>query len=349
MSERLSIDVDGAVTMAVFKDLVIEEGALHTRGLSWPCERLEALGESLASARGGSAAAEVFRLVHVRLEGEKLSVWLAAPERRALDEAERTLRHAMPRADVAEESQEVRVNFWTYGAHGPWSVPRRIAVPTWEEIAGNYTANAAKRLTELRELGGQVRAGQLLLWHGPPGTGKTHALRALAWEWREWCDMHYVMDPEVLLGAHPDYLVHVLLDAGEEAYEAPPPESRWRLLILEDSGELIAADAKAVTGQALSRLHNLVDGLIGQGFRVMVLITTNEEIRRLHPAVSRPGRCLSSIEFPELPVEVAQRWLEERGVAFDVTRPLSLADLYALADGNDVGEAGDRPLGFSAA
>ena len=39
-------------------------------------------------------------------------------------------------------------------------------------------------------------SGQLLLWHGEPGTGKTYALRALAWEWRAWCRFHYVTDPE---------------------------------------------------------------------------------------------------------------------------------------------------------
>ena len=31
--------------------------------------------------------------------------------------------------------------------------------------------------------------------------------------------------------------------------------------------------------------------------RVIVLITTNEPIRRLHPALLRPGRCLSETEF----------------------------------------------------
>ena len=44
-------------------------------------------------------------------------------------------------------------------------------------------------------------AGRLILWHGMPGTGKTHALRALAWEWRRWCDFHYVTDPEELFDA----------------------------------------------------------------------------------------------------------------------------------------------------
>ena len=32
--------------------------------------------------------------------------------------------------------------------------------------------------------------GRLIVWRGPPGTGKTWALRALAGAWREWCGVH---------------------------------------------------------------------------------------------------------------------------------------------------------------
>ena len=65
----------------------------------------------------------------------------------------------------------------------------------------------------------------------------------------------------------------------------------WRLLVMEDTGELLSADARERTGQGLSRFLNVVDGLIGQGLRVIVLVTTNEEIKKVHPAVARPGRC----------------------------------------------------------
>jgi hypothetical protein len=45
---------------------------------------------------------------------------------------------------------------------------------------------------------------------------------------------------------------------------------------------------------------NVVDGLIGQGLRVLVLVTTNEELKSLHPAVARPGRAAANIEFHAL-------------------------------------------------
>jgi hypothetical protein len=70
-------------------------------------------------------------------------------------------------------------------------------------------------------------------------------------------------------------------------------DDAWRLLVLEDCDELIRAEAKSGAGQSLARLPNLTDGLLGQGVKVLVCITTNEELGRLHPAVTRPGRCLA--------------------------------------------------------
>ena len=84
-------------------------------------------------------------------------------------------------------------------------------------------------------------------------------------------------------------MLDVLLDDDDD-------DSGWRLLILEDTGELLALDARYQTGQGLSRLLNVVDGLIGQGLRVVVLVTTNEPLRHDPPGglpagpVRRSGR-----------------------------------------------------------
>src|SRR2546423_11918966 len=86
-------------------------------------------------------------------------------------------------------------------------------------------------------------------------------------------------------------------------------QRHWRLLLLEDCDELIHGSAKRATGQALSRLLNLTDGLLGQGRDVLVAITTNEDLAKLHPAVVRPGRCLARIEVGPLPYEQAVGWL----------------------------------------
>ena len=106
-----------------------------------------------------------------------------------------------------------------------------------------------------------------------------------------------------------------VLTSGQEddADDGEERDERWRLLVLEDTGELLTADAKARTGQGLSRFLNVVDGLIGQGLRIVVLVTTNEPLGSLHPAAARPGRCAASVEFVPFPAGEAREWLAAHG------------------------------------
>ncbi|MGN6676657.1 MAG: DUF5925 domain-containing protein, partial [Streptosporangiaceae bacterium] len=195
----------------------------------------------------------------------------------------------------------VTIGFWhRLERRGACKVARSVRAPAWDDIRENYSSATAAALNQLMAVGPDDMAGQLLLLYGPPGTGKTTALRALAREWQGWCDTDCVLDPEALF-ADPGYLMDAAL--GDDDGQG---EGRWRLLLLEDCDELIGADAKRASGQALSRLLNLTDGLLGQGRRVLVAITTNEDIRSLHPAVVRPGRCLAQIEVgPLAPAEAA--------------------------------------------
>ena len=133
-------------------------------------------------------------------------------------------------------------------------------------------------------------------------------------------------------------------DAGDEAAGAGRRAPQWRLLVLEDTGELLRPDAKSIIGQGLSRFLNVVDGLIGQGLRVLVLVTTNEEIGTLHPAVARPGRSAANIAFPPLTREEAKAWLERHGVDSAAPSPPTLASLYALLEGREAADT--RVVGF---
>jgi hypothetical protein len=73
-----------------------------------------------------------------------------------------------------------------------------------------------------------------------------------------------------------------------------------------------------VSEPSLSRLLNLTDGMRGQARQVLVAITTNEDLRRLHPAVVRPGRFLAHIEIGPLSAAAATAAL-----GWPVVRPVS--------------------------
>jgi hypothetical protein len=118
--------------------------------------------------------------------------------------------------------------------------------------------------------------------------------------------------------------------------------------VLEDSGEFLAPDAKQMAGQALSRLLNVCDGALGQATHSLVLVTANENVRRLHPAITRPGRCLSKVEFAELNHDEIVRWCSSHEVKPPQTDRATLADLFAHAEGRLEPDSGDA-FGFAAA
>ena len=294
------------------------------RGLSSPAKLSELASAVLVRADPEADEVEAFLRLpggepalvdtgdgHVRIE-------VAGDTREAASAAARMLRSSLETEPPVAD--QVSVAFWMRGECGGQVRYRDIDAERFAEIADNYAAPVGAALQRLIGTRAPDR-GRLILWRGEPGTGKSHALRELARAWSPSCSAHFIMDPEELLGRRGAYMLDLLTcDSGDG--------DRWRLLILEDAGELIAADARAVTGQALSRLLNVADGILGQGTRTLLLITTNEPVKRLHPAARRPGRCLADIEFTPLSAVEANAWLAARGHQRHVEQPTPLAELF---------------------
>jgi energy-coupling factor transporter ATP-binding protein EcfA2 len=182
----------------------------------------------------------------------------------------------------------VSVDFWQSGRQ-MFTTSRSIEASAWDEVGHHYPGEVGEQLDELMNLELNDPDGRVILWHGPPGTGKTSAIRSLARAWRGQSRFQIVLDPEPVFSQSAK-LMQVILD------DQDSDSDNWRVLVIEDADDIVRAD-NARTSQSLSRLLNVGDGIVGQGLKVMVLLTTNEPPARLHPALTRPGRCLANSAF----------------------------------------------------
>lgn len=258
------------------------------------------------------------------------SATVRAASTEAVDKAIAEIGNWFPIVDTPAE--KVSIDFWQKSS-GMYTTTRTIEAPDWTEVTHHYPSEVQSSLAALVSTQLQEPDGRVLLWHGPPGTGKTSAIRSLARSWRSQARFQVVLDPEPVFSNAASLMQVVLDEDGDDE------STKWRVLVIEDADEIVRADNDR-TSQSLSRLLNIGDGIVGQGLKVLILLTTNEPPSRLHPALTRPGRCMSEIFFRRFRREEAAKAFPDRDIAASGNNDLSLAEILT---GRREVESTERP------
>ena len=215
-----------------------------------------------------------------------------------------------------KEKSDVTVDYEVWAGR---DVPFERTMPDlhWENVVQNYpldTREGIERLTTLKP-NASSRDGRVILFHGPPGTGKTHAVRALLTEWKKWATAVLVLDPENFLDSA-RYMMTIMERSTLDM---------TRVIVIEDADELVAKRGARRSG--LSRLLNAADGILGANGETLFLLSTNAGPDQLDPALTRPGRCLATVCFDPFPIKEANERLGSFG---PTNSSVTLAEIYRL-------------------
>lgn len=195
----------------------------------------------------------------------------------------------------------------------------------------NYGADVVKKFDHVvGDLESASPCGRLVLFTGPPGTGKTYLVRGL---------LDAVKRARFIVLQPSD--VRTFLEASPLATLTEFVRDRGKglpiVIVIEDADGCMLPRG-VDTMSEISALLNLTDGLIGAAFDVRVIATTNAKRIESDPAITRAGRLCRHVDVPALAPDYANEILAGLPGGETPTRfskPVTLAEVYAAARNGD--------------
>lgn len=174
----------------------------------------------------------------------------------------------------------------------------------------------------------------LFLFHGSPGTGKTTYIKYLAKKFGG--KKMFIFIPTTFIDSltNPN-IIPVLLDH---------PNS---VLVLEDAEKaVVSRDNNHGNESLVSSLLNIGDGILGSMLNLTIILTFNTDRENVDKALLRKGRLHYEHAFDKLPIEDAETLIKKMNKTYEVTEPMSLAEIYNIDSDNNHKEKQYGKLGF---
>lgn len=153
----------------------------------------------------------------------------------------------------------------------------------------------------------------LYLLHGEPGTGKTTYIKYLSSLVQR--DFIYIPVALIEMLSDPSFMPILL-------------KRKHSVLIIEDAEKALLARAPGEESSLVSAILNITDGIMGNVFNIAIIATYNSPRNDIDKALLRKGRLKSEYKFDKLPVDQAQKLLDDNKIKYKATESMTLADIF---------------------
>lgn len=203
----------------------------------------------------------------------------------------------------------------------------------------NYTPQVISNLEHVvNDLKNKNPCGRITILDGPPGCGKTFAIKSLLYNVPKGM---FIMIPTNLVSqlTSPTFIPMLL------SHQKPGIPL---ILILEDSDSSLSS-RMSDNIDSISTILNFGAGMLGELLDIRIIMTTNISIKEIDKAVTREGRLCRRIGINKLDkthaLEVYKRLTDKETDRFD-QKEYTLAQVYSMAREDGYTPLPDDTIGF---